>query len=89
MNATPGSRSCLYDEAELEALLDAMALQAAELLQGRRRVALIGILRRGAPLADRLSERLVRLHGLAQPLPDRAAPACRARPGRLDAAAGR
>ena len=68
MNATPGSRSCLYDEAELEALLDAMALQVAQLLQGRRRVAVIGILRRGAPLADRLTERLVRLHGLAQPL---------------------
>lgn len=68
MNATPGSRSCLYDEAELEVLLDAMALQAAKLLQGRRRVALIGILRRGAPLADRLAERLVRLHGLTQPL---------------------
>jgi pyrimidine operon attenuation protein/uracil phosphoribosyltransferase len=64
----PGSRSCLYDEAELEALLDAMALQAASLLHGRSRVALVGILRRGAPLADRLTERLVRVHGLAQPL---------------------
>ncbi|MEO0003670.1 MAG: hypothetical protein RLZZ22_1362 [Pseudomonadota bacterium] len=68
MDATPGCRSCLYDAAELEVLLDAMALQAAILLHGRSRVALIGILRRGAPLADRLSERLVRRHGLAQPL---------------------
>lgn len=68
MNAMPGSRSCLYDEAELEALLDAMALRAASLLHGRRRVAVIGILRRGAPLADQLTERLVRVHGLAQPL---------------------
>lgn len=68
MNATPGSRSCLYDEAELDALLDAMAQQAAKLLHARSRVAVIGILRRGAPLADRLTERLVRLYGLAQPL---------------------
>ncbi len=68
MNAIPGSRSCLYDEAELEALLDAMASQAARLLHGRSRVALVGILRRGAPLADRLAERLVRDHGLAPPL---------------------
>ncbi len=68
MNALPGSSSCLYDEAELEALLDAMAQQVAKLLHGRSRVAVIGILRRGAPLADRLTERLVRLHGLAQPL---------------------
>ena len=68
MNPTPASRSCLYDRAELESLLDAMALQAARLLRGRRRVAVIGILRRGAPLADRLTERLVRDHGLERPL---------------------
>ncbi len=68
MNPTPGVRSCLYDRTELESLLDAMALQAARLLHGRRRVAVIGILRRGAPLADRLTERLVRDHGLQRPL---------------------
>ncbi|MEY5100732.1 MAG: hypothetical protein RJA36_3451 [Pseudomonadota bacterium] len=68
MNLPPGSRSCLYDSAELESLLDAMALQAARLLHGRDRVAVIGILRRGAPLADRLAERLVRDHGLERPL---------------------
>jgi len=68
MNPTPAIRSCLYDRAELELLLDAMAQQAARLLRGRRRVAVIGLLRRGAPLADRLTERLVRDHGLEHPL---------------------
>lgn len=68
MNPPPGTRSCLYDSAELEALMDGMALQAAKLLHGCSRVAVIGILRRGAPLADRLTERLVRDHGLAPPL---------------------
>ena len=68
MNSVRGSRAVLYDSAELEALLDRMALQAALLLRGRSRVALVGVLRRGAPLADRLAERLVRDHGLAPPL---------------------
>ena len=68
MNPGQGSRACLYDSAEFEALLDGMAQQAAQLLRGRDRVALVGILRRGAPLADRLAERLVRDHGLAPPL---------------------
>ena len=68
MNPVPGSRAVLYDSAELEALLDRMALQAALLLRGRSQVALVGVLRRGAPLADRLAERLVRDHGLAPPL---------------------
>ena len=68
MNPAPAIRSCLYDRAELESLLDAMALQAARLLRGHSRVAVIGILRRGAPLADRLTERLVRDHGLEHPL---------------------
>ena len=64
----PGQGSCLYDSAELGNLLDGMARQAAALLRGRDRVALVGILRRGAPLADQLAERLVRDHGLAAPL---------------------
>lgn len=68
MNPGPPDRACLFDHAELAALLDNMALQAAPLLRGRDRIALIGILRRGAPLADQLAERLVRDHGLAPPL---------------------
>lgn len=68
MNPGPPDRACLFDHAELAVLLDRMALQAAPLLRGRDRVALVGILRRGAPLADQLAERLVRDHGLAPPL---------------------
>ncbi|MEN9903948.1 MAG: hypothetical protein RLZZ555_513 [Pseudomonadota bacterium] len=68
MNPGPPDRACLFDHAELAALLDRMALQAAPLIRGRDQVALVGILRRGAPLADQLAERLVRDHGLAPPL---------------------
>lgn len=67
MNKTPGTRTCLYDEAELNALIDKMARQAIGLLLGRDKVAVIGILRRGAPLADMLTARMQAL-GLAKPL---------------------
>ena len=50
----------LYDATELEAMLDAMARQCAALLAGRPRVTVVGILRRGAPLARALCERMVR-----------------------------
>jgi pyrimidine operon attenuation protein/uracil phosphoribosyltransferase len=68
MTARGEVRACLYDTAELNAVLDRMAIQAAALLQDAPAVAVIGILRRGAPLADRLTERLVRLHQLQAPL---------------------
>jgi len=50
----------LYDSAELEALLDEMARACAPLLAGRPKAAVVGILRRGVPLAQRLIERLAR-----------------------------
>lgn len=65
---TPGSRTCLFDEAQLAVLLDNMAEHCAGLLRGRQRVAVIGIRRRGAPLADLLTERLVAVHGMTPPL---------------------
>lgn len=68
MNAPPGSRTCLYDSAGLDAVLDRMAQQAASLLRGRGPVAVVGVLRRGVPLADHLTRRLVQDHGLAPPL---------------------
>lgn len=68
MNTVSGSRTCLYDTASLDAVMDRMAQQAVSLLQGHDRVALVGVLRRGAPLADRLTQRLVLHHGLAPPL---------------------
>lgn len=68
MNTTTETRTCLYNSAELNEVLDKMALQAAALLQGNLPVAVIGILRRGAPLADKLTERMVQKHGLKRPL---------------------
>lgn len=68
MTATPGARTTLYDTQELAAVIDTMARQAAGLLRGTRDVAVIGVLRRGAPLADRLTARMVELHGLPPPL---------------------
>lgn len=64
----PGTRTCLYDSPGLDAVIDRMARHAASLLRGHGLVAVVGILRRGAPLADRLTECMVRRHGLAQPL---------------------
>ena len=60
-----GRRTCLYDTAQLDAIVADMARQAAGLLTGRTRVAIVGILRRGAPLADRLHARLRDDWGLA------------------------
>lgn len=68
MNAPRGSRTCLYDSARLDAVMDRMAQQAAGLLHGHGPVAVVGVLRRGAPLADRLTQRMVQRHGLAPPL---------------------
>ncbi len=68
MSEASGPRTCLYDSTGLDAVLDRMAQQAASLLQGCGPLAVVGVLRRGAPLADRLTERLVQQHGLAPPL---------------------
>ena len=59
-----GRRTCLYTPEQLEAIVDDMARQAAGLLTGRTRVAIVGILRRGAPLADKLHDRLRNRWGL-------------------------
>jgi pyrimidine operon attenuation protein / uracil phosphoribosyltransferase len=53
-----GKRTCLYDTSQLEAVLDSIALQLAGLLVGRERIMIVGILRRGAPLAEMLHKRL-------------------------------
>src|SRR5512143_3269960 len=60
-----GRRTCLYSPDQLDAIFDDMARQAAGLLTGRTRVAIVGILRRGAPLADKLQARLRARYGLA------------------------
>jgi pyrimidine operon attenuation protein/uracil phosphoribosyltransferase len=48
----------LYGTAELERVLDAMAATLSAKLHGVERITLVGVLRRGAPLADRLLKRL-------------------------------
>jgi pyrimidine operon attenuation protein/uracil phosphoribosyltransferase len=68
MTTLAESRTCLFDPNELNAVLDRMASQAMALLPGHSPVAVIGILRRGAPLADLLTERMVNAHGLKPPL---------------------
>ena len=62
-----GERFCLYDTAALQAVLDRMAAQAATFLAGEADPLLLGILRRGVPLAEMLQERLRRQHGLDLP----------------------
>jgi pyrimidine operon attenuation protein/uracil phosphoribosyltransferase len=47
-------RTCLYSTSQLDAILRDMARQAAGLLTGRTKIAIVGIVRRGAPLADML-----------------------------------
>ncbi len=59
-----GRRTCLYSTVQLDAIVRDMARQAAGLLTGTSRVAIVGILRRGAPLADRLHAQLTEGYGL-------------------------
>lgn len=66
MDKVQGQRTCLYNTSQLDAVLDHMAWQAAGFLAGKQQVMLVGILRRGAPLAEMLHERLARNYGLKQ-----------------------
>ncbi len=63
----PGERFCLYDRRAVETVLDRMAAQAAASLRGADDPVLLGILRRGAPLALLLQARLRALHALDVP----------------------
>ena len=63
----PGERFCLWDRAAIEGVLDRMALEAAALLRGEEDPLLLGILRRGAPLAQMLQSRLLLHYGLDIP----------------------
>jgi len=68
MDRPLGIRTCLYDTAQLEVVVDDMARNAAGLLAGRQKTAVIGVLRRGAPLADRLIQVMERRYGVASPV---------------------
>lgn len=60
-----GKRTCLYNAIQLDAVLDTMALQLGGLLTGKQRIMVVGILRRGAPLAEMLHKRLSSQNNLA------------------------
>jgi len=62
-----GFRACIYDTNHLNAVIDRMACQAGALLHGCAKVAIVGVLRRGAPLADKLTQLLVERYGLSAP----------------------
>lgn len=64
MNTPQGRRTCLYTAVQLDDIVADMARQAAGLLTGRTEVVIVGILRRGAPLADRLHAHLAKAYGL-------------------------
>lgn len=65
MNSKPaGERFRLYSAQQLDGVIEQMARQAAALFVGRREVVLVGILRRGEPLAQRLQSALVEHCGL-------------------------
>lgn len=68
MNTPTPSRTCLYETAQLNPVLDRMAAQAAGMVDATAPLTVIGILRRGAPLADLLVQRMMSLHGLKPPL---------------------
>ena len=53
-----GLRTCLYQTKELNCVLERMAWQAAGLVNNSHRVMIVGILRRGAPLAEMLHSKL-------------------------------
>jgi pyrimidine operon attenuation protein/uracil phosphoribosyltransferase len=54
------TRFSIYDAHQLETVLGTMADRLAALLTGERKLAIVGVLRRGAPLAGMLAERLAR-----------------------------
>ncbi|WP_407280277.1 phosphoribosyltransferase family protein [Aromatoleum evansii] len=68
MERPRGLRTCLYDETQLELVLAEMAQRLATRLDRADPVAVVGILRRGAPLADRLVAALQRHYGVPPPM---------------------
>ncbi|MCL4470851.1 MAG: phosphoribosyltransferase [Gammaproteobacteria bacterium] len=64
MDKPQGQRTCLYDTADLDVVVADMSRQAAGLLTGRQQIVIVGLLRRGAPLAEMLRDRLAHDYGL-------------------------
>ncbi len=64
----PGTRFLAYAPDQMPAIIQHMAAQAVPLLAGHDKVAVIGVLRRGAPLADMLCDVLGEHYQLERPL---------------------
>lgn len=62
------SRLLLYSTSQLSAVVETMARRVYALFGGCTKIAIVGVLRRGAPLADMLTELLVQKHGMGRPL---------------------
>lgn len=60
-----GARTCLYEAKELDAVLDRMAWQATGFLTARERILIVGIYRRGVPLAEMLHAKLMQHNKLS------------------------
>lgn len=67
MERKPGQRFTLHDTDALEAVFDRMAAGCAALLHGVERPLVVGVLRRGAPLARAIAQRLATRHWLSAP----------------------
>ncbi|MGB0128496.1 MAG: phosphoribosyltransferase family protein [Rhodocyclaceae bacterium] len=67
MTTIPGERFRLYGPTELEAVMTRMTARAAGLLVGASDPILLGVLRRGEPIATMLQQRLKAQHGLEVP----------------------
>lgn len=65
---TGRARSCLFNKQELQQVLSSMAADLAPWVRRSGSVVLVGVLRRGAPLADALAGQLVSEQGCAPPL---------------------
>lgn len=63
-----GTRFLAYAPDQMPAVIESMARQAAPLLAAAEKVAIIGVLRRGAPLADLLARLLSEHFNLPSPL---------------------
>lgn len=63
-----GEHSLLYTPAQMELLMERMAADLAGVLVGAEKIAMVGVLRRGAPLAEKLTNLLVARHGFVMPL---------------------
>lgn len=66
--ALPAPELSLYDSAQTEVVIDRMAQRCAALLSQHTRATVVGVLRRGAPLAALITQRMIEHWQLPRPL---------------------